>query len=286
MALVKRIQLDGNFLIVPNETARASEDRISNGALGLLVNIMSYSEDWELHKTELYKRYAKDGRTSVKNDWKELTESNYIVEYRYRSGKKWEYVYYVRLLPFSEAEKSEILDTARSEHSEIWDVDFVHHNMDSPKSTATKEELKKEELTKENNNNTYINNIDDDKRTPPSEGSAVHNEENINMVISLFREQTKDEITDRSFKSVVRKVIDKYNQGKVVNFRDYLATSLANKIEALELRRIKEGAKSALAESKRIRASEKSEAYIKKVERLESDSDYVRRVPFYNWLEE
>lgn len=46
-------------------------------------------------------RYSKDDRTSVANDWNELTEANYIIEYQYRSGGKWEYLYFVRITSFS-----------------------------------------------------------------------------------------------------------------------------------------------------------------------------------------
>lgn len=64
-----------------------------------------------------------------------------------------------------------------------------------------------------NSNNKNINNIDDDKRTSPSgEDSTVHNEDSINLIISNFRESTKDELSGRSFNAVVRKVVDKYNQ--------------------------------------------------------------------------
>ncbi len=44
--------------------------------------------------------------------------------------------------------------------------------------------------------------------------------------------------------------MDKYNQGKISNFKDYLITPLVNKIEDLELPRIKENAKKQLHENK------------------------------------
>lgn len=127
------------------------------------------------------------------------------------------------------------------------------------------------------NNNDYI---DDDKRTSPSETSAIHNEESIDLTISLLREYTKEDLTDRSYKSIVRKCVDKYNQGKVNSFRDYLATSLARHIEALEFRKIKESNKSGLAESNLMRQAKRSEALLEK-----SESKQIQDVPFYNWLE-
>ena len=96
------------------------------------------------------------------------------------------------------------------------------------------------------NNKQYIKplkdkKIDDDiaNSVSPSE-----NESEILQVINELREMTKDELTARSFNSVLRKVKDKHVQGKIhTSFRDYFVSSLATKIEELEERRIKENAK-------------------------------------------
>jgi hypothetical protein len=134
---------------------------------------------------------------------------------------------------------------------------------------------------RENTNIQNINNnkdIDDDKRT---ESSAVHNEEELNEIINCLREATKDELTDRSFKSVLRKVMDKYKQGKIGEgkFRDYLVTSLTNKIDDLEKRRIKEEAKSAIKEEKARRTKAQIENQL-------STHEFKQSIPFYNWLED
>lgn len=89
---------------------------------------------------------------------------------------------------------------------------------------------------------------DDDKRT----SSAEHKDKLIDMIVSYLQEETKDQLSGRSFNSVVRKVMSKYNQGKITKgkFRDYLVTALDNKINDLELRRQKEDAKKAAMESR------------------------------------
>lgn len=141
-----------------------------------------------------------------------------------------------------------------------------------------KSETIKNKFTKTNplrtksSNNQYITDIDDDKRT------HSHNEEEINLIISNFREATKTELTDRSFKAVVRKVIDKYNQGKVNSFRDYLATALTRKMEELELRKEQAKAKEELSEDKQRRLQQKANKLRK--------TEIKRDVVFYNWLEE
>nr|WP_259549674.1 hypothetical protein [Heyndrickxia oleronia] len=81
-------------------------------------------------------------------------------------------------------------------------------------------------------------------------------------------------MVDRSFNSVVKKVVDKYNQGKVNSFRDYLVTALVRKIEELELRRIKDKAKHDLVIAKKQKAAEKLQ-----------NRKINKNVVFYNWLE-
>lgn len=128
------------------------------------------------------------------------------------------------------------------------------------------------------NSNSFNNNkdikIDDDKRTSPSvEDSAVQDE--MNLIISNLRDATKEELTDRSFNSVVRKVVDKHQQGKVISFRDYLTTALIKKIEDLEYRRDKDKAQQDFNEA----AKAKRDARI-------INTDVTKKVVFYNWLDE
>lgn len=281
--MVKMIQIPYDYSFTfPVNTAQQvqvnSESPISLEALGLLVNLISYPSSWELHKTELYKRFAKNKRTSVKSAWSDLVNANYIIEFRYRSGRSYEYVYYYRKVPFSDEEKATILDTSRKEYGEIWDVDFVHPKMDTSKSTVNQKNILNQD-PKLNTNTLYKDNTDDDKRTSPGgEDSTVHNDEYINLVISNLRESTKDDLTNRSFNAVVRKVMDKYNQGKVNSLRDYLVTALANKIELLELRRANDAAKEELKQGIQERVQERKQ---------QLENQPIREVVyFYNWLEE
>lgn len=268
-------------IVVPVETAQAvqtnRENPISLQALGLLVNLLSYPTTWDLHKTELYKRYKKNKESSVKSAWDDLIAANYIIEFKYRSGKKWEYVYYFRKAPFSSEEKAEVLDMAKDEYGEIWGLDFQVLKMETSKPRGNQKPLSKQKPLL-NINNKDIDNIDDDKRTSLSRTvTAVHSEESIKVIISNFRESTKDELSGRSFNAIVRKVVDKYNQGKINSFRDYLATALANKIEELEFRRAKDNAKERLKASKQLRIQKR----MKELEEL----PLSKTVPVYNWLE-
>lgn len=132
-------------------------------------------------------------------------------------------------------------------------------------------------ISSNNSNNIDIQKIDDDKRTSSTiENSVILTEDEINLIISNLRKSTKDELSDRSFKAIVRKVVDKYNQGKVNNFRDYLTTALIRKIEELELRRHQDETKKELLELAKAQREERIK-----------NTDVTRNVvPFYNWLEE
>lgn len=123
-----------------------------------------------------------------------------------------------------------------------------------------------------NNNNKQLkplNNIKIDDDIANSVSPSLE-EADINLVIETLREGTKKEITKRSFDSVLRKVMDKHKQGKVINFRDYLISSLNAKIEELELRRIKDQAKQELASTSPSESSE----------------EYSGNIAFYNFLDE
>lgn len=142
------------------------------------------------------------------------------------------------------------------------------------KNLITKTDLKENEPKITLPTNMSV--LDDDKpaSSPLENKSAKHNEESINFIISNLRRATDGEITDRSFNAVVRKVVDKYNQGKVNSFRDYLSTALVKKIEELEYRRMKEKAKESLMKSKKQRTEEQ-------LAQPKIDPKILR----YNWLE-
>lgn len=272
--MAKMIQVPyDNQIVLPVATAQAvqenRENPISLEALGLLVNLLSYPTSWDLHKTELYKRFALHGEKSVKSAWNSLEKANYIIEFKYRVGKKYEYVYYFRKVPFTAEEKAEILANAEKEYGEVWGLRFGESKLETSKGRGNQKPLlNKNPLL--NTNKDIHTNIDDDKRTS---SSAKHSEEEMNLIIANFRESTKDELTDRSFNAVVRKVVDKYNQGKVNSFRDYLVTSLVAKIEELELRRMKDKANTQNAQNKA------------NTKRQELHNIEVKELPFYNWLE-
>lgn len=266
--------------------------------IGLLSHMMSRPAEWVFHKTQLHKQFS---RKNVDAAWKGLVAKKYIVGfYCHKDGQKSHY-YNVSDLPFTDEEyyefvKAEVSELTEKGHSikhvnpiPGLTLDTTEFSSDvlnvqqspevCPESGAPREQFSgnsskgasiNKELINTDKKTKKKNNIkiDDDKANSVS--PAPKQIESLTDVISSLRLQTKDLLTKRSFDSVLRKVIDKHEQGKVANFRDYLVTSLNAKIEELELRRIKEKAKESLARTKKSGASE----------------EYTGELLLYNWLDE
>lgn len=111
---IKNFKKNVPFEQIPRELLQACDTNskhnkdLSLQAIGLLCNIRSYAESWDLHKTELYKRYAKNKEASVRRAWDELVENDYIVQLKRREGNKYKYIYYVTVYPFTEKDIAEI----------------------------------------------------------------------------------------------------------------------------------------------------------------------------------
>lgn len=146
-------------------------DNLSLQAIGLLAHLQSLPDTWTINKTELYKRFAKNGRTSVSNAWNELIEQNYVLQFKKRFGKKYVYTYYFSHEKFS---TEDIQQIEKIEQTSIWDgkkgsssqnhtstnqntqkpddtndisnVDFEHPKMGIPKPTPIKLDLKEIDL--------------------------------------------------------------------------------------------------------------------------------------------
>lgn len=96
------------YEVIPRELLQACDTNtpynkgLSLQAIGLLCNLQSYADSWEIHKTELYRRYAKNKERSIKRAWNELVEAGYIIQFKIRDGNKNNYVYLFNLIPFTE----------------------------------------------------------------------------------------------------------------------------------------------------------------------------------------
>ena len=73
--------------------------------------------------------------------WKFLMDAGYIIEYKYRDGKRWEYVYEISILPFTEEQRQIIWQEATEEYGEIWGLDFEEFKMNSSKCTPQNKQI-------------------------------------------------------------------------------------------------------------------------------------------------
>ncbi|ART74837.1 hypothetical protein B4U37_01690 [Sutcliffiella horikoshii] len=154
---INKVPLKKDYVQIPNSTALAVEKNISLQALGLIVNLWSYNvEKWDLHKTEVYKRFEKNKKTSVSNAWDELVEANFIIEFKYRKGRVWEYEYYYRIQPFSEEEKKDLLEESARHLKVPSTSDFQELKMSSTKGTVQKQQIINNRPIEELNNEKQI----------------------------------------------------------------------------------------------------------------------------------
>ena len=270
----RRRKRERKFVTIEN--SMFEDSRLSWKAKGLLGYLLTKPDGWTVRVSDLLK-HATDGDKSVRTAVKELRKYGYLTIQRVKkdnghwAGTVWEY----DDVPMFDVDDIEEVEKVEEEPQTLEPqgidpyADF-RHVVDGHVENGTY-------ISNTDFSNTDFNNIkdidDDDKKR--TEGSPSHNEENIDLTISNLREATKDELTDRSFNAVVRRVVDKHKQGKVNSFRDYLVTALSNKIEELELRRLKD------EEQQKARESIKQETATRLM-----NVEHQRPVPFYNWLEE
>jgi hypothetical protein len=164
MAIASKFISHEKFTQLPNSTIKMTygeNAKISLQALGLLIDLWSYNQEtWDLHKTEVYRRYGKNGRTSISNAWDELVEARFILEFKYRKGRKWDYVYIINSKPITDEEYKEAMaqavdiygvdSTVDFQHLKLKSstVDFVHPTVESSQPTDNKNKLKKNQLKK------------------------------------------------------------------------------------------------------------------------------------------
>lgn len=166
---LNRFNKNKGYESIPRDFLQSNE--LSLEAIGFLCNIQSYPEEWVLYKTELYKRYPKNKRSSIERIWAELMEHGYIVQYRKRDGKRYVYQYYFSLVKFNnddlkeideimslagysfytkeskvktesktdeidrQTDKTKNTDMGISDNDKIWDVENQQSNENADKST-------------------------------------------------------------------------------------------------------------------------------------------------------
>ena len=161
-------------------------DNLSLQAIGLLANLTSMPDSWVLHKTELYTRYAKNGRRSVLSAWNELIENNYIIQFKKRDGKSYDYIYYHNQEGFT---VEDIKKIEEMEGTTVWDG---KHSPQEKTQTKPKQKIKPDEKTHETNNSSDVH-FEQSKLGSPK---RTDNRFIINEVNNKDKDTYKDTLED------------------------------------------------------------------------------------------
>ena len=292
---MKKRTFEREYVQIPNETAQAPQIKINKKenekaipleASGLLLNLWSYSDNFELHKTELYKRFAYNKETSVKRAWNFLMDAGYIIEFKYRDGKRWEYVYYVNVLPYTEEEKRILWQEATEEYGEIWGLDFQDLKKETSKCGPQTPEISNTLPTQDSINEKQIKEkkiIDDDEAGQFSVNDYafrefIHRWEKLhpgifdndayNAIYQKMHEFELSRFTYSEAKAQYSYMQKRTETGKL-EIGDYASYFVCG------IKRKRKSEKSAIMQEKINQASNKSTA--KKIK--------TKKLPFYNWLE-
>lgn len=188
MSIIKNITGEKPFEVLPRELLQQCDKKRKNQdskplslqAIGLLCNLQSYPEDWEIHKTELYKRYEKNGRRQIENAWNELVDSNYVVQFRIYNGNKLDYCYYFSVQPITE---DQIKELERKHNSESLkrlapkSKESTVKNSTVRNSTAQNEQYRHDGVSsavQTVQHNLYSRDVSNTKRTD----NIIHNQHN------------------------------------------------------------------------------------------------------------
>jgi len=199
MSIIKNINSEKPFEVLPRELLQQCDKKRSNTennplslqAIGLLCNLQSYPENWEIHKTELYNRYEKNGRRQIQNAWNELVDAKYIVQFKVHNGNKLDYYYYFSVTPITNKQIKELEEYHNSESLERF-------NLKEKSSTVQNEQCSRDGLFPTVHSEQFKMNsskVNSSKRT----GNIIHNQYNTHKYNT--HEHNTDYITENSSSS-------------------------------------------------------------------------------------
>ena len=144
--IIKKKEHKNNYTCISNEILQRKD--LSLQAKGLLVYLLSLPEDWEVHKTEIWK-HCKNGRDSVFRAWKELQEHGYITEKKYREKGRFQTQYIIHEEPCLESRiglsDSDFQNVQSTNIQSLYSIE----NQNRKISNGERQEKSEEELIKE-----------------------------------------------------------------------------------------------------------------------------------------
>lgn len=224
---VKKFQKNKGYESLSRSMLQDTEN-LSLQAIGLLAYLTSLPDGWQVHKTELHKRFKMNGKTSVATAWDILIKQGYILQFKKRNGRSFDYSYYHFHEPFSEEDIKEI---EKLEGYKIWDgsgksysvkldevnkvstSDFGKSNLGSTKSAdsklITKEVTHKDLDTLDTdypsypqNSNQYVKTKEDYMNEAFYKNNERVPEEISNMFKAFFGNDTQR--SEKSYQTILR----------------------------------------------------------------------------------
>ena len=224
MSIIKNINSDKPFEVLPRELLQQCDKKRNNTentalslqAIGLLCNLQSYPENWEIHKTELYNRYEKNGRRQIQNAWNELVDAKYIVQFKVYDGNKLNYYYYFSIYPITDEQIKQLEEFHNSESLNRFElkeekstVQNVQQDNDglSPTVQSVQYNLYSKEVNSTNRTDNIIHNQHNTHENTTHENTTHNNQKTENDKNSSSCKNNIENLIEREFKI---KITNKY----------------------------------------------------------------------------
>jgi hypothetical protein len=228
MAVIKRIK-SSQYAQIHNEPLQSLEDI---RAIGVLSHLMSLPEDWEIHKTQLYKKF---GRAAITHGLKELEEKGYFLSIQYRDGKMNYYMYYISDVPFTNEEVEDILKELGDQCTNLISVssrfDGILSSVENRQLTTNSSQ---QTSTKEINTKKYKQRNKDLVNKKQVNNSNLEYDNQSSKVYEIEKQYMKKGLS----KEVIQRVKEEVesNRDKIDNYIAYYRSCLDNTLYKSRLR--------------------------------------------------
>ncbi|MDC0826555.1 MAG: hypothetical protein ACLSXK_08740 [Lactococcus petauri] len=198
---------------------------LSLEARGLLAYMESMPDDYVFHKTQLYKCFDKNKKTSVERIWNELLDQHFIIAFSRGSGPKQEFDYLFTHESFSEQDISELNNQY---FAEGWEVAYRSGTNRKPASFY-QEKPQNEENTKADKSSKHEG---VENQHPDNNGISKgvdFEQHNLNSTKS-----TDNKLTNKSFILNGDEEEEKENKKEISKFEEIATKEIPEALKMIE----------------------------------------------------
>lgn len=246
------------------------DEKMSLEAKGLLAYLCSLPGGWKVHKTFLYKCFEKNKKRNIQRIWNELVECGYILSYRRRNGRKYEYKYFFNDSPFGKEEIEEYGTEMKQFGFEFWDAQNEHLTVSSSKRAGNKSTTKK-----------FITKTDDDEKKSNKKEVVPALQEKLEIVKHYL---CKHGLKDREIDYIVSRMIEDpslLNGAAIDRQMKYIIRKLQEG-SIYDLGQYFIGGLKRMMEYEQIKGDAQSKAML--LEALRVSEDELPTISLFNWL--